>query len=240
MTARAFITGLAGTALTPAERAFLRESAPWGLILFKRNIETPAQVTPPGGRHFARRWGAMRRCWSIRRAAACSASARRTGRPIRRARPMAGSTTAIAAAGLSGGPPRRPADRRRSLARRHRRRLPAARRRAGRRRRRGDRRPRLWRHARARSRRIAARGRRGPAGRAACCRCSSTFPATAAPPPTAIGELPVVDTDRATLEATDFAAFRPLSDLPLGMTAHVVFTRHRSCRSGHDFGHNGP
>ena len=36
--------------------------------------------------------------------------------------------------------------------------------------------------------------------------------------------LPVVDTDRATLEATDFAAFRPLKALPLGMTAHVVFT----------------
>ena len=37
-------------------------------------------------------------------------------------------------------------------------------------------------------------------------------------------KLPVVDTDRATLEATDFAAFRPLADLPLGMTAHVVFS----------------
>jgi beta-N-acetylhexosaminidase len=36
--------------------------------------------------------------------------------------------------------------------------------------------------------------------------------------------LPVVDTDRATLETTDFAAFRPLSSLPLGMTAHVVFS----------------
>jgi len=36
--------------------------------------------------------------------------------------------------------------------------------------------------------------------------------------------LPVVTTDRATLEATDFAAFRPLAALPLGMTAHVVFT----------------
>lgn len=36
--------------------------------------------------------------------------------------------------------------------------------------------------------------------------------------------LPVVDTDRATLEATDFAAFRPLSSLPIGMTAHVVFS----------------
>ena len=29
---------------------------------------------------------------------------------------------------------------------------------------------------------------------------------------------------RAELEATDFAAFRPLNGLPLGMTAHVVFT----------------
>ena len=37
-------------------------------------------------------------------------------------------------------------------------------------------------------------------------------------------KLPVVDTDRATLEATDFAAFRTLSSLPLGMTAHVVFS----------------
>ena len=37
-------------------------------------------------------------------------------------------------------------------------------------------------------------------------------------------QLPVVDTDRATLEATDFAAFRPLAGLPLGMTAHVVFS----------------
>ncbi|HWP25374.1 MAG TPA: beta-N-acetylhexosaminidase [Xanthobacteraceae bacterium] len=35
--------------------------------------------------------------------------------------------------------------------------------------------------------------------------------------------LPVVTTDRATLEQTDFAAFRPLAALPLGMTAHVVF-----------------
>jgi beta-N-acetylhexosaminidase len=36
--------------------------------------------------------------------------------------------------------------------------------------------------------------------------------------------LPVVDTGRAALEATDFAAFRPLASLPLGMTAHVVFS----------------
>ncbi|OZA91990.1 MAG: beta-hexosaminidase, partial [Rhizobiales bacterium 39-66-18] len=35
--------------------------------------------------------------------------------------------------------------------------------------------------------------------------------------------LPVVDTDRAELERTDFAAFRPLAHLPLAMTAHVVY-----------------
>lgn len=36
--------------------------------------------------------------------------------------------------------------------------------------------------------------------------------------------LPRVEADRATLERTDFAAFRPLRRLPLGMTAHVVFS----------------
>src|SRR6266571_6450472 len=44
MAARAFIAGISGTVLTPAERAFLRESEPWGLILFTRNVEAPAQV----------------------------------------------------------------------------------------------------------------------------------------------------------------------------------------------------
>jgi beta-N-acetylhexosaminidase len=37
-------------------------------------------------------------------------------------------------------------------------------------------------------------------------------------------KLPVVDTDRATLEQIDFAAFRPLVELPMAMTAHVVFS----------------
>ena len=42
---RAFITGLAGTRLLDAERAFLRETRPFGLILFKRNIQDKAQAT---------------------------------------------------------------------------------------------------------------------------------------------------------------------------------------------------
>src|SRR6266513_1932581 len=45
MTVRAFITGLAGTTLSPAERAFVREREPWGVIIFKRNIETPSQLS---------------------------------------------------------------------------------------------------------------------------------------------------------------------------------------------------
>jgi beta-N-acetylhexosaminidase len=44
MAGRAFITGLAGTAITPDERAFLREAAPFGLIVFKRNIADPPQL----------------------------------------------------------------------------------------------------------------------------------------------------------------------------------------------------
>src|SRR3954463_3946567 len=44
MQARAFITGIGGLALSSDEREFIRIQRPWGLILFKRNIETPAQV----------------------------------------------------------------------------------------------------------------------------------------------------------------------------------------------------
>ena len=36
--------------------------------------------------------------------------------------------------------------------------------------------------------------------------------------------LPTVDTSREELERTDFAAFQPLADLPMAMTAHVVFS----------------
>jgi beta-N-acetylhexosaminidase len=42
---RAFITGIAGTELCAAEREFIAAVQPWGFILFKRNIDNPAQVT---------------------------------------------------------------------------------------------------------------------------------------------------------------------------------------------------
>ncbi|OKO81179.1 beta-N-acetylhexosaminidase [Bradyrhizobium sp. NAS96.2] len=45
MTNRAFITGISGLTLNDAEREFIRAERPWGFILFKRNIESPVQVT---------------------------------------------------------------------------------------------------------------------------------------------------------------------------------------------------
>jgi beta-N-acetylhexosaminidase len=44
MSTRAFITGVSGTELTAVEREFIRDHRPWGFILFKRNVATPAQV----------------------------------------------------------------------------------------------------------------------------------------------------------------------------------------------------
>ncbi len=41
---KAFICGCSGVALTSEERSFLRESEPWGLILFKRNVTDRDQV----------------------------------------------------------------------------------------------------------------------------------------------------------------------------------------------------
>jgi beta-N-acetylhexosaminidase len=45
MTARAFITGVSGVTLTASERSFLRDAEPWGFILFGRNVGTPAQIS---------------------------------------------------------------------------------------------------------------------------------------------------------------------------------------------------
>ena len=41
---RAFVSGCQGTRLGEEERAFLREADPWGLILFKRNVESREQL----------------------------------------------------------------------------------------------------------------------------------------------------------------------------------------------------
>src|ERR671912_1086163 len=48
MTARAFIAGCSGPTLTARESAFFREAAPWGFILFRRNVEDRAQLRALG------------------------------------------------------------------------------------------------------------------------------------------------------------------------------------------------
>jgi beta-N-acetylhexosaminidase len=44
MTMKAFITGVSGTELAAEEREFIASERPWGFILFKRNVGTPAQI----------------------------------------------------------------------------------------------------------------------------------------------------------------------------------------------------
>ncbi|WP_199088958.1 beta-N-acetylhexosaminidase [Bosea sp. ASV33] len=44
MTSRAFIAGCLGTSLTADERAFFRDARPWGFIVFKRNTQSREQV----------------------------------------------------------------------------------------------------------------------------------------------------------------------------------------------------
>lgn len=41
---RAFVTGLKGAVLSAEERSFLADAAPWGLILFRRNVEDQDQL----------------------------------------------------------------------------------------------------------------------------------------------------------------------------------------------------
>ncbi len=41
---RAFICGLAGQRLEPEEKDFLRDARPWGVILFRRNVESREQL----------------------------------------------------------------------------------------------------------------------------------------------------------------------------------------------------
>src|SRR5512147_3210667 len=45
MSRRAFITGVSGLKLGATEREFIHGMRPWGFILFKRNIDTPGQVS---------------------------------------------------------------------------------------------------------------------------------------------------------------------------------------------------
>jgi beta-N-acetylhexosaminidase len=221
MAARAFITGLAGLSISADERAFLREAQPWGLILFKRNVNTPAQVTglvesfratvgweapvfvdQEGGR--VQRLGpphwpaypAGQRYGDLydREPAAGIAAARLAAHLIAAdLRPLGIDADCLPLADV----PLVSSD-------------PVI----------GDR----------------AYGRE-PEKVAAIARAIAEGLLTGGVLPVlkhlpghgratvdSHHKLPVVDTDRAALEAVDFAAFRPLAHLPIGMTAHVVFS----------------
>jgi beta-N-acetylhexosaminidase len=222
MTASAFITGLSGPAVTADERAFLREARPWGLILFRRNVQSTAQIAAlinefrgavgradapvlvdqEGGR--VQRMGppqwpafppgaAYGRMYD-RDPTAGLAAARLGGRLI---------ASDLAAAGITvdclplADVPVAESD---AVI--------------------GDR---AYGETPAKVAAIAAALAEG-------LRQGGVLPVLKHLPghgrATADSHLrlPVVTADRDTLEASDFAAFRPLARLPLGMTAHVVFT----------------
>jgi len=221
MAARAFITGLAGLEVSADERVFLREAQPWGLIVFKRNVKTPQQVQElagsfrdivgwqapilvdqEGGR--VQRLGPPR--WPAYPAGA------RYGELYDR-EPALGLGAARLAGHLIAADLRAVgidvdclplAD------------VPAA----G-----GD--PVIGDRAYgAEPGKVAAIAAAIAEGLMAggVLPVLKHLPGHGRASADSHRRLPVVDTDRATLEATDFAAFRPLAGLPLGMTAHVVFS----------------
>ena len=221
MTARAFITGISGTALTPEEIFFLREASPWGLILFKRNIETPGQVAgltasfrKAVGRNapilIDQEGGRVQRLapphWPVYPPGAAY------GRVYDRA-PTAGIKAAwlgarLIAADLSAigidvdclpladvpVPGSDPIIGDRAY---------------------GDSCEKVTLVARSVAEGLLAGG---------VLPVLKHIPGHGRATSDSHGALPVVDSSRADLEATDFAAFRPLFDLPMAMTAHVVYT----------------
>ena len=221
MASRAFITGLAGLTLADSERAFLREAKPWGGIIFKRNISSPEQVAEliqsfrdalgweapvlvdqEGGR--VQRLGPPH--WPVYPPGARYGALYDKDKSVGlAAAKLAGHLIAadLIALGIDvdclpiADVPVAGGD-------------PVI----------GDR---------------AYGTEPGKVGAIACAVAAGLLAGGVLPVlkhlpghgrATADShlKLPVVDTDRATLEATDFAAFKPLNRLPLGMTAHVVFS----------------
>jgi beta-N-acetylhexosaminidase len=222
MAPRAFITGLAGATITPDERSFLREARPWGLILFKRNIAEPKQVAAltdefrsicgrgeapvlvdqEGGR--VQRLGPPH--WPAypagavfgrlyRRDPALGLEAARLGARLIAA-DLAAVGVTVDCLPLADVPV------------------------AGADRVIGDR---AYGDTPVQVSAIAAAVAEGLAA-GGVLPVVKHLPGHGRATADSHLALPVVATDRQTLEATDFAAFRPLASLPLGMTAHVVFT----------------
>jgi beta-N-acetylhexosaminidase len=221
MPARAFITGLAGLTISANERAFLREARPWGLIVFKRNVSTPNQVAEltrlfrdtvgweapvlvdqEGGRvqrlappHWpAYPPGASYGALYDREPAAGLAAARLAGHLI--ASDLAGIGIDVDCLPLADVPV------------------------AGADAVIGDR---AYGSEPGKVAAIAGAIAQGlQAG--GVLPVLKHLPGHGRAKADSHYRLPVVDTDRVTLERTDFAAFRSLAGLPLGMTAHVVFS----------------
>lgn len=218
---RAFITGVAGPALTDAERAFLRDAQPWGLIVFTRNVADPDQlrrltadfrdtvgrdapvlVDQEGGR--VQRLGpphwpkyppaaAYSRLYERDRASGL-ATAALGGRLIAADLHAVGIDVDCAPV---ADIPVAEAD-------------PVI----------GDRAFGMEPKTVAAIAGAFARGLIEGGVLPVIKHCPGHGRATA----DSHKNLPVVTADRATLEATDFAAFRGLADLPMAMTAHVMFT----------------
>jgi beta-N-acetylhexosaminidase len=221
MVARAFITGLAGLSISATERAFFRDAQPWGLIIFKRNVSTPSQVTElaksfreivgwqapilidqEGGRVqrlAPPNWPAYppgRRYGELydREPASGVAAARLAGHLIAAdLKPLGIDVDCLPLADV----PLESAD------------LVIGDRAYG------EEPGKVAAIAKAIAEGLQAGG---------VLPVLKHLPGHGRATADSHHKLPVVDTDRATLEATDFAAFRPLAGLPLGMTAHVVFS----------------
>ena len=218
---RAFITGVAGPALTAAERQFLKETQPWGLIIFKRNVvdapslrrlvdefrvmvgrDAPVLIDQEGGR-VQRLWpphwptyppgAAYGALYDQDRDAGLAAA--RLG-----ARLMAADLTAVGidvdCAPLADVP------------------VPGADPIVG---------DRAYGTEPDKVAAIAGAIATGLAD-GGVLPVLKHIPGHGRATADSHHRLPVVDTDSATLNATDFAAFRPLAALPMAMTAHVVFT----------------
>jgi beta-N-acetylhexosaminidase len=221
MTARAFITGISGAALTHDERRFLREAAPWGLILFARNVGSPAQVAgltaafrdevgwnapvlidQEGGR--VQRMGPPH--WPAYPSGATYGRLNDRDSGVGKRAAWLGArliASDLAAVGVDvdclplADVPAAGAD-------------PIIGDRAY-----GETPDKVAALARAVAEGLLAGG---------VLPVLKHIPGHGRANADSHGALPIVETDRATLEATDFAAFRPLADLPMAMTAHVVFT----------------
>jgi beta-N-acetylhexosaminidase len=222
MRTRAFITGVSGTELSAAEREFMRAERPWGFILFKRNVETPAQVSSlvrqlresiddpkapvlidqEGGR--VQRFGpphwpiyppgsVFGALYDIDHALGLSA-ARLSARLI--AADLIESGVTVDCLPLADVPV------------------------AGADAVIGNRAYGTEPH------KVAAIGRAVTDGleQGGVLPVLKHIPGHGRATADTHFRLPVVDTSRAELEKTDFAAFRPLADLPMAMTAHVVFS----------------